>query len=360
MANGREVIPLRRGEPRFRSRKHRCPQQNQTRKRIRLDLETLEERLVPSGTAVTSGQDLLDALKPGGNVSVSVKRDFTLIDSPKTPAVEITSGTNLTVNGSGYTLTAAAASLLFQVDKGASLTLVDVTLIGGAVTSTTGGTGIALGGGAILAQGGGVAGTGGSGAAGTTGTAGGPIYYPLLPGVKSIGGGDTTATVGGGATILGTVAAVEGTTTAKNTDEIGQPRTAKGAIDIGAIQTQPPPPSPPPSPPGGCTCATSAAATANQMLQNLNAYVLKIDLQMYESGLQTLDSTWTQLTGKPPLSDGPQDALYLQVVFAYYRLFTSFLPLSPLSEEPATTPEQSGATGAEESFAASTPVVIGD
>ena len=53
--------------------------------------------------------------------------------------------------------------------------------------------------------------------------------------------------------VLSTIANIENTTTAQATDEIGNPRTANGAIYLGAIELQPlpPPPSPPapPSPP---------------------------------------------------------------------------------------------------------------
>lgn len=58
---------------------------------------------------------------------------------------------------------------------------------------------------------------------------GGPIYYPLLPGSVSLGAGTTS--------VLSTIAAVEGTTPDNATDEIGNPRTSSGTIDIGAIQT---------------------------------------------------------------------------------------------------------------------------
>lgn len=75
---------------------------------------------------------------------------------------------------------------------------------------------------------------------------GGPIYYPLLPGVVSIGAGS--------ASVLSTIATAEGTTPASATDEIGNPRTNNGAISLGAVEIPPapPPPSPaqsPPSPP---------------------------------------------------------------------------------------------------------------
>jgi hypothetical protein len=80
----------------------------------------------------------------------------------------------------------------------------------------------------------------------------GPIYYPLLPGVVSIGAGSTL--------VLSTIESVEGTPTA--TDEIGNPMPAAGPIDLGAVQvvstspatppvSQTPPPSllAPPTPP---------------------------------------------------------------------------------------------------------------
>ncbi len=59
---------------------------------------------------------------------------------------------------------------------------------------------------------------------------GGPIYYPLLSGVVSIGYGSTSA--------LSTIAAVEGTTTDKTTDEIGDFYSTQGVIDLGAVQSQ--------------------------------------------------------------------------------------------------------------------------
>jgi hypothetical protein len=55
---------------------------------------------------------------------------------------------------------------------------------------------------------------------------GGPIYYPLLSGVASIGAGSTLA--------LGAIASVEGTPVA--TDETGNPRITGGLIDLGAVQ----------------------------------------------------------------------------------------------------------------------------
>jgi hypothetical protein len=70
---------------------------------------------------------------------------------------------------------------------------------------------------------------------------GGPVYYPLLPGVVSIGTGSTIA--------LPTIAAVEGTTAANAVDAIGNPRSNNDGINLGAVQLPPPsPPSPPPSP----------------------------------------------------------------------------------------------------------------
>ena len=74
---------------------------------------------------------------------------------------------------------------------------------------------------------------------------GGPVYYPLLPGVVSIGAGTTS--------VLNTIAGVEGTTVADATDEIGNPLSRNRSIDLGAVQvvTAPPlsPPSPSPTPP---------------------------------------------------------------------------------------------------------------
>jgi hypothetical protein len=57
---------------------------------------------------------------------------------------------------------------------------------------------------------------------------GGPIYYPLLANTASIGAGTTT--------VLSTIASVEGTTVANTTDEIGNPRSSNGSIDLGAVQ----------------------------------------------------------------------------------------------------------------------------
>jgi hypothetical protein len=74
---------------------------------------------------------------------------------------------------------------------------------------------------------------------------GGPIYYPLLSGSVSIGAGSTS--------VLPTVASVEGTTSANTTDEIRNPRSRNGSIDLGAVQfvslSPPPSPAPSPSPP---------------------------------------------------------------------------------------------------------------
>jgi hypothetical protein len=58
---------------------------------------------------------------------------------------------------------------------------------------------------------------------------GGPIYYPLLSGTASIGAGSSS--------VLGTIAGVEGTTSANATDEIGNPRSSNGSVDLGAVQT---------------------------------------------------------------------------------------------------------------------------
>ncbi len=59
---------------------------------------------------------------------------------------------------------------------------------------------------------------------------GGPIYYPLLPNTVSIGAGTTS--------VLNTIAGIEGTTTHKATDEIDNPRSTNGSIDLGAVQFQ--------------------------------------------------------------------------------------------------------------------------
>jgi hypothetical protein len=73
---------------------------------------------------------------------------------------------------------------------------------------------------------------------------GGPIYYPLLPGVVSVDAG--------GIGSLAIVAGVEGTTIANATDEIGNHFSTTGFLDLGAVQAvlspPPSPPSPPPSP----------------------------------------------------------------------------------------------------------------
>jgi hypothetical protein len=58
---------------------------------------------------------------------------------------------------------------------------------------------------------------------------GGPIYYPLLSGVGSIGAGSTR--------VLDTIVSVEGTTSANATDEIGNPRSSNGTINLGTVQT---------------------------------------------------------------------------------------------------------------------------
>jgi hypothetical protein len=60
---------------------------------------------------------------------------------------------------------------------------------------------------------------------------GGPIYYPLLSGVASIGAGTTSD--------LSTIAGVEGTTSANAVDEIGYSRSGTSSIDLGAVQYQP-------------------------------------------------------------------------------------------------------------------------
>jgi hypothetical protein len=64
---------------------------------------------------------------------------------------------------------------------------------------------------------------------------GGPIYYPLVPGVASIGAGSSS--------VVNTIAAVEGTTPANAVDEIGNPLFHNGTIDLGAVQTVTTPPS---------------------------------------------------------------------------------------------------------------------
>lgn len=84
---------------------------------------------------------------------------------------------------------------------------------------------------------------------------GGPIYYPLLHGAVSIGAGSTS--------VLNTIAGVEGTTAAKATDDIGNPLSSNGAINLGAVQilAPPPSPSPPPSPPALAPLQLMAAIT---------------------------------------------------------------------------------------------------
>lgn len=74
---------------------------------------------------------------------------------------------------------------------------------------------------------------------------GGPIYYPLLPGVASIGAGSTS--------VLSTIAAVEGTTLGSATDALGNPLSSNGPLNLGAVQFPTPTspsssPSPSPSP----------------------------------------------------------------------------------------------------------------
>jgi hypothetical protein len=69
---------------------------------------------------------------------------------------------------------------------------------------------------------------------------GGPIYYPLLPGVVALGSGSVS--------VLSTIAAVEGTSVANVVDAIGNPRSTNGSIDLGPVQSvsslspSPPPP----------------------------------------------------------------------------------------------------------------------
>ncbi len=59
---------------------------------------------------------------------------------------------------------------------------------------------------------------------------GGPIYYPLLPGVVSIGAGTTQ--------ILDTIGYVEGPVLTYITDEIGNRRSTDDTLDLGAVQYQ--------------------------------------------------------------------------------------------------------------------------
>jgi hypothetical protein len=63
----------------------------------------------------------------------------------------------------------------------------------------------------------------------STSSSGGTIYYPLFPGIVSIGAGTPS--------VLSTIAAVEGTTLANVVDELGNPIPSNGPIDLGAIQS---------------------------------------------------------------------------------------------------------------------------
>ena len=119
---------------------------------------------------------------------------------------------------------------------------------------------------------------------------GGPIYYPLLESTVSVGAGSTS--------VLSTITAVEGTSTA--TDQIGQP-ISTSSIDLGAVQSVPSsPPSPPPSPHNFVVTNTSSNASTSGSLpwavQQANAASGAVNYIMFDipgSGPQTINLTST-------------------------------------------------------------------
>jgi hypothetical protein len=91
-------------------------------------------------------------------------------------------------------------------------------------------------------------------AVGVTGSGnptGGPIYYPLLPNVVSVGAGTTS--------VLSTIASVEGTTTNLVTDEVGQ---LMDGVSLGAVQPLALEPSPTAIVPGNASVNYYAAGSS--------------------------------------------------------------------------------------------------
>jgi hypothetical protein len=178
------------------SRNQRRRQTAQKRRPVRLAVEPLEDRLVLS-TVVTDGHELATAINAnnvaGGNITLTLANSFTLQNN-SSHSVEISKG-SVTIVGNGNTLTAAATSRLFQVDKGASLTIDNAVLTGGDVRSTFFGT---AKGGAILDLGGNVTLSGGAVVESNSVVANSPVS-----GVAE--GGGVFVSLGGSLTIKGSV-----------------------------------------------------------------------------------------------------------------------------------------------------------
>ncbi|MHB1424226.1 MAG: beta strand repeat-containing protein [Gemmataceae bacterium] len=138
------VMPLSR-----KDRRRRAPRQ---RRPVRLTLESLEERLTPSGPQTAgSYTDLVNAVAAdtaaNTNYVIDITQSFKFNSGGQVSISKLGSGSTLTIegqNGTNFTLT-GNGTRLFEIAKGQNVTLEDLTL--------TGGSGVNSGGG-ILDQGG--------------------------------------------------------------------------------------------------------------------------------------------------------------------------------------------------------------
>jgi hypothetical protein len=111
-------------------------------------------------------------------------------------------------------------------------------------------------------------------------------------------------------------------------------------------------------------CAQSSAVTANQMMQKLEDYTLKLSLQLHESAQSVLSTLSAVRAGQQPLSNLVPPLVQFFELFTAVGTIKSVLP--PLrapgtaAEAPSVEPLAGGATDTGESFAASTPSVLGD
>jgi hypothetical protein len=127
----------------FHSRKERRRLAARKRKLIRLRVESLEERLTPSGSQTAgSYSDLVNAIAAdtGSNTNyvIQITNNFTFNPGGQVSISTLGAGSTLTVEGqnsTNYTLT-GNGNRLFDIAKGQTVTLENLTLTGGNVTTT--------------------------------------------------------------------------------------------------------------------------------------------------------------------------------------------------------------------------------
>jgi hypothetical protein len=128
-----------------RSRKDRRQLAARTHKPVRLMLESLEERLTPSGPQTAgSYADLVNAIAAdkaaNTNYVIQIINSFTFDSGGQVSISNLGSGSTLTIegqNGTNYTLT-GNGNRLFTVGSGQNVTFADLTLTGGTATNSNG------------------------------------------------------------------------------------------------------------------------------------------------------------------------------------------------------------------------------